>query len=120
MTLFAIPKVAWKLSGLTNSNDHVDGSPSAVVHSITAGPPLVQFVGVVMVNALARGARTRSALHVGTVRGQLRNTRLRGATYLSLENIVASVVGVDELDEQLRDVRESGGGGRGMKGRDSW
>ena len=62
LTLFAIPNVWWKLSGLTSSNDQVDGSPAEVVHSMTAGPALVQLVGVVMVNALARGARATSAL----------------------------------------------------------
>ena len=55
--MLAIANELWKLSTLTSSNDHVEGSPEVVVQVRTAGSLLVQLVGVSIVRALIRGRR---------------------------------------------------------------
>lgn len=62
-TLLAIANELWKMSVLTSSNDHVDGSPAEVVQVIVAGPSLVRLVGVSIVKAAAKGRRAARVLH---------------------------------------------------------
>lgn len=62
LTLFATAIESWRTAGLATSNDQVSGSPAVVCQEIVAVVPLVMVLGVVRVNALAKGTTRASTL----------------------------------------------------------
>lgn len=88
LTLLEMANELWKMSVLTSSSVHTDGSPADVVQEIVAGPPLVRLVGVVILKALTRGRRTARALRYAKVNIACDHDQAFENANLSLENIM--------------------------------